>query len=212
MKLWIGAPRRLLAFTGGFLAISAFTISASDPAASLPGASAAGDLVSLLRDRSPGHRPGGALTTTKPSKPRAAPAPPAPPVAGLEDSPALALIDIAEPLLPISPAIASPIFPAYALAPDLPAFAHGLGGVFIGPGPGWFGGGGGGGGVGGGGGGSDTPPALPPDGGDISVPPDQPTAPVPESSIWVTMIVGFGAIGAVLRCRCAARRFYPLAR
>ena len=166
------------------------------------------DPLSVLAARSPGARPAGALTQSKPRR---------------EPNPAERVL--AEALTRPTGAPAFGDFPAAPFdigAPDLPfagpesllpvvdvagAPAPIGGGIYPGPGisvtpdvsgPG---GGGGGGGSGGGGGGGGTS-------GETPVPPiTPPVASVPEPGTWLTLVLGFGAVGGGLRS--ARRRTAP---
>lgn len=178
--------------------------------------SAARDVASLMRDRSPGPRTSGLLVKNKSDQHPSARA-----LANTRSAPIGSEEKAASPaLLSVTPELPSPDGrlildnPALATALAPPALAGTLGlPVLAGPPEGGFGEGGGFGGGGGGligipGGGvappgSVTPPggATPP--GDGTIPPANspplPVSAVPEPSTWMMMILGFGAIGFSLR-------------
>ena len=157
-------------------------------------AAAARDPMSLLDKRSPGARGAGALLQTKPGKrpplladrERRTPPPPADTPTGEGLPPPAPVFALRETLAPPpgQPAVDIPL----TLAPPTPGTE--------GPPPGAPNVGGPGGGIvpldfpGGGGGGPGTPLVVVPD-----------TPGIPEPSVWATLIVGFFAVGAVMRAR-----------
>jgi hypothetical protein len=183
--------------------------------------SAARDVASLIRDRSPGPRTSGILVKNKSDQQPRARA-----LANTRSAPIRSEDRAASPaLLSITPELPSPDGPpildnpalATALAPPALAGAlgspvlaglpeSGFGGVGIGGGG--FGGGGGGGLIGIPDGGVAPPGSVTPPGGatppsDGTTPPASspplPVSAVPEPSTWMMMILGFGAIGFSLR-------------
>lgn len=164
------------------------------------------DPATLLAARSPGGRPEGALTQSKPVKPAAMLERV---LSDLHERPGAVTPAAVAPALAGAPAD-SDVLPGTVVAPEaFPVVASDVGpapGPFIGGGsnlpgaivtPGIFTPPGGGGtpGTGGGGGGGDTPGTVTP------VTPGTPVASVPEPATWLTMIAGFGLIGAILRSR-----------
>ena len=156
------------------------------------------DPLSVMAARSPGARPAGALTQSKPNRGRdervLAEALTRP--LGPTDAPGQAGI------VPVVPGVAAPdvpvadVVPATALPGVTDVIADG------GPGPvpsGYYPGNGitvvpNVGGGGGGGGGTTTPVTTPNT-------PETPVASVPEPGTWAMMLLGFGAMGAALRTR-----------
>lgn len=188
------SKRRFLEAAARFALIATLSTGALTDAVSVPLLETAG-LLALMRDRSPGERTAGTLTDTK----RALPDFPAepetsafrewgvpPPGAGSHfggssggtgdtpEHPVDATPDVERPDLGVG----------FSPPPDgLPGV--GRDGFIVPP----FSGGGGGGGV--------ISPGV---GGGVIVPPP-PVAAVPEPATWMTMFVGFGAIGGLLRWR-----------
>lgn len=172
-----------IAIGAAAVALTAALGVASFTGTDLAGAAAAraNNLMDLIDQRSPGTRTEARLTKMR----RMAMSPPqsfAPPVA--------LTVDLASALTPPTPAaaavgIVSPPPPTMQFAPSLP------GGAFLSPPGGGGGPPGGGGGTPGGGGGS--PPGSPP-----IVTPEVPGA-VPEPGTWMTMLLGFGLMGWMLR-------------
>jgi len=153
--------------------------------------SRAKSLVDLLDQRSPGARTEAELTKTKHAKealadrePRIVPKNLAEVLA--RPVPALAPVDIdaAAPVTELSWALP----PGIRLGPRPSGFITPPGGgVIIPPG-----------------GGGETPPPGPPSGPPHTPPPGPP--PLPEPGTWMTMILGFGLVGWLLRREKAARR------
>jgi len=148
-------------------------------------------LVDMLDQRSPGARTEAALTKTKHAKAALADREPrivpknlaevlAPPV------PALVPVDI-DAAAPITE-LASALPPGILLARPPGVIVTPPGGGVITP-PG---------------GGGDTPPPGPPSGPPHTPPPGPP--PLPEPGTWMTMILGFGLVGWLLRRDKAAGR------
>lgn len=194
------------------LALVGLTVLSANQQGSSAIAAALKDPLSLLAQRSPGGRAPGALTQTKPV------------AAALADAPGSAV-----PVLPSERVLSNvrsrpPIVPGFAApgadllglgdAPVAPGELLPLGGgIPVASGLGFaalppiIGGGGAGGGSiapPGGGGGNPSPGdsgVVPPDSGGPSVPP---VSGVPEPATWLTMIMGFLAIGGAMRKRLAA--------
>lgn len=164
-------------------------------------AAALADPLSVLDARSPGARAPGALTSSKPLKAadvqkRV--------LSNLNGTPGAETPAAAAPLAqPAAPAEApGTVIPAVVAAGPgeaaaiAPLVVGGAPGAAILPGvaiaPGVVGGGGGGGGViGGGGGGTGTTPVTP----------VTPVPAIPEPETWLTLLLGFGAIGGAMRVR-----------
>lgn len=190
--------RSIVAATGVSLAVAlgmAFSL-ANFAGADFAGAAVTGakSLIDLMDQRSPGARTEGELTKTKQAKEAQADRLPivpknladvlAPPVASLVP------VDIGPPAPVIE--LASALPPGIILVPPTSP----PGGVIVTPpGGGVIPPGGGGTPPGGGG----TPPPGPPD-----TPPGPP--PLPEPGTWMTMILGFGLVGWLLRRDRAAGR------
>ena len=173
--------RQLIAGAGALaLALSAAVGVAGLTGTDLADAAAtrARSIMDLMDQRSPGARTTAELTKTKarhvvlPEREAAAPENLAHILAPV---PAILPIDLGPPAIPELTLLTAPLPP-----------------LFFAPPPGGGGGGVGaccgGGGGGGGGGGTDSPPEIP------NVPP-----PVPEPSTWMTMLLGFGVMGWLLR-------------
>lgn len=150
------------------------------------------DLLSMMRDRSPGERAQGAILVKRaqaklPSA-VAAPVQPKPPViaAALPAAPA-AIAPLTSVATPAAAVLAPAVVPAAAPV-ALAAAAPASSGFFL-P-PIFFPGGGGG-------HGSPPPTVKPPSGGGGGGPPPVPG--VPEPDTWLMMLVGFGLLGAYLR-------------
>ena len=144
-------------------------------------ASRARSFIDLMDQRSPGARTAAQLTKTKArhevlAEREAAPSLPENLAHILAPVPSLVPVDLGPPAIPELTLLTAPTPPLF-FAP-LPG-----GGV-----SGCCAGGGGGGSRGGGGGGTDTVPEVP------NVPP-----PVPEPSTWMSMLLGFGLMGWLLR-------------
>lgn len=146
-------------------------------------ATRARSIMDLMDQRSPGARTTAELTKTKarhmilPEREAAAPSLPENLAHILAPVPTLVPVDLGPPAIPELTLLSPPPLPPVFFAPPP---GGGVGACC------------GGGGGGGGGGGTDSPPPPPP--GVPSVPP-----PVPEPSTWMTMLLGFGLMGWLLR-------------
>lgn len=144
-------------------------------------ATRARSIMDLMDQRSPGARTTAELTKTKarhrvlPERDAAAPSLPDNLAHILAPVPTVLPVDLGPPAIPELTLLTAPLPPAFFAPPP-------------GGGVGACCGGGGGGGSGGGGGGTDSPPEVP------HVPP-----PVPEPGTWMTMLLGFGLMGWLLR-------------
>jgi hypothetical protein len=190
LAIWLVVP---VAFAAG---VAVSKTSNAPAVANAAAADAPADPATILAARSPGERPDGALTQTKPSRvapgTRVAAANPFTPtervLSGERVRPPAATTATGDP----APIGDTPT--TFASAP--PAFVGGLPRVDpVGGAP-----------INGGGG------QLPPGGGGGILPPNQgpfppttppPVAAVPEPSSWATMIIGFFAIGGMLRRRAS---------
>lgn len=200
--------RRILSVVGSFAVVAALSTTPLMNAALQAGVDAGRDVLAMFGERSPGARQEGALLATKEARagmgPRqyAKPRTRTRPEAHLPGGPALAdaapidgpvtplggIADLPDPIIPHTG-------PGGGIRPDGPP---GPGGPFIpdgpsGPGP--------------------NPLVPPPPPG--SPPPDAPpisASPVPEPAAWLTLIVGFGAVGVLLRRRRRAGASRPQAQ
>jgi hypothetical protein len=209
-KTWVAALLAIAGTTPARLALIPLAAVAVVPAGIVvtgaPGseaiAAAIADPLSVLDARSPGARAPGALTSSKPLKAadvqkRV--------LSNLNGTPGAATPSAAAPLAqPVAPADApGTIVPAVVAAGPgeaasiAPLVVGGAPGAAILPGiaiaPGVVGGGGGG-GAGGGGGPVGTTPVTPGT-------PVTPVPAIPEPETWLTLLLGFGAIGGAMRFR-----------
>lgn len=202
--------RRILSIFGSFAIVAALSTTPLMNAALQAGVDAGRDVLAMFGERSPGARPEGALLATKEAKAGMGPREYAKPRTRTRP----------EAHLPAGPAFADaapidgPVTPLGGIAdvPDPVAFYSPPGGGIFPPGGGIIPPGGGGGILPPGGGtpppgggiippgGGGTPPGgpVPPTGSGGGEPP-VPSAPVPEPAAWLTLIVGFGAVGVLLR-------------
>jgi hypothetical protein len=207
--------RKLLTFSVSFATIAVFSMTPLMDAALRAGVETGRDVMALLGERSPGERPEGALLQTKLAMAPAQRARPKQyalpktrerlPAIGPEFAQGPLGFPANSSILPLNRIGRSP-GPGYVppgspiLPPGAPIFSPA---VVPPPGGGLPPGDGG------------TPEIIPPPGG--PVPPGTggppgggtPAAPVPEPAIWANMIVGFGAIGLLIRRR---RRMTVLGR
>jgi hypothetical protein len=195
MKILLEAlKRKRVAFALSVVAIAGLSMSPLMSGVSLAGIEAGKDLLAMLGARSPGERPDGALLDTKLRKAAAAlPQQYAMPKTRERISPALPFM-LDTPYLPMgartvplsqissvsAPSIYSPGVP-FVSGPN-PVPGTPIYNPAPGPGP---------------------RPNPPPGPGPAPGPGlNPPSAPVPEPTVWMNLIIGFGAIGTILRaCR-----------
>ena len=221
---WLSATsKQLLGVTLCGSLVGAFSASASSEAVLQSSVVAADKVMALIGARSPGDRPSGTtvtkLASSKASTQQSGPARPgrqamALPKTRTRSGPPIVDVgvvpDIFEPSRPFEIA-SSEISPLFASLNDivssvpsgagggaaLPSSPVGGGGIGVVVPP-----------TGGGGGGTAPPPSgvepTPP--GDVVVVTPPPVSAVPEPGAWMTMILGFGAIGGQLRRRRASEQ------
>jgi len=148
-------------------------------------ATRARNLMEMMNQRSPGARTAAQLTKTKSLHQSLAERTPAPTLVHVPANLAQVIVPPVPGLVPVD---LGPPLELTFLAPPSPP-------VLFAPPPG--GGGGSGGGGSGGGGGPGSPGAPPP-------PPPPPPPAVPEPGTWMTMLLGFGMMGCLLRRERAA--------